>query len=83
MLVTLGTTRILVLHNLAALGVSPLPTGVQVIISGHTHRPSVHREYGVLFLNPGSAGPRRFHLPVSLARLEIEDERVDAEIVGL
>jgi uncharacterized protein len=57
--------------------------GVDVVITGHTHRPVVEKVGGVLFVNPGSAGPRRFRLPVSVARLEIAAGNVEARIVEL
>jgi len=55
----------------------------EVVVSGHSHRPSVYRRDGVLFVNPGSAGPRRFKLPVSVARLTIQASDVKAELVEL
>ncbi len=59
------------------------PPGTDVVISGHTHEPRVEEVDGVLHLNPGSAGPRRFHLPVTVAILTVEDGRATAEIVPL
>ncbi len=56
---------------------------VQVVISGHSHKPSINHRDGILFLNPGSAGRRRFKLPVSVARLEIQDSVAEAEIIQL
>jgi hypothetical protein len=56
---------------------------VRVIVSGHSHRPLIHRRDGVLYINPGSAGPRRFRLPVSLARLEIDGDNVKSELVQI
>ncbi|MBD1865968.1 metallophosphoesterase family protein [Leptolyngbya sp. FACHB-671] len=58
-------------------------TGVQVVISGHSHKPSIVENNGILFLNPGSAGPRRFKLPISVAHLRVEGKAVHAEIVEL
>ena len=55
----------------------------QVVISGHSHRPSIERSDGILFLNPGSAGPRRFSLPVSVARLKIDGSRAGARLVEI
>lgn len=81
--VTIGTIPLLVLHDLTTLNARPAPVGIRVIISGHSHRGLIHRENGVLFLNPGSAGPLRFRLPVSVARLEIKGEQVDAELIEL
>jgi len=53
------------------------------VVSGHSHKPCVETRTGVLFVNPGSAGPRRFKLPVSVARLRLEDGRAEAELVTL
>ncbi len=74
---------IYVLHDLKELDLDPAAAGFRVIISGHSHRPSVVEQNGVLFLNPGSAGPRRFKLPVAVALLRIKGEFVDTEIVEL
>lgn len=57
--------------------------GVRMVISGHSHKPAIVTRNGVLFLNPGSAGPRRFKLPVTLAMLELRDADVKAEIIHL
>ncbi|NJL28777.1 MAG: metallophosphoesterase family protein [Thermoanaerobaculia bacterium] len=62
---------------------TPAAARFRVVITGHTHQPKLEERGGVLYLNPGSAGPRRFRLPVSLARLWIEDSEVEAEIVEL
>ncbi len=75
--------RIHVLHILSELTIDPAMTGVNVVVSGHSHQPSIETRTGVLFVNPGSAGPRRFKLPVSLARLWVEDGRAEAELVTL
>lgn len=56
---------------------------VQVVISGHSHKPSIVEQNGILFLNPGSAGPRRFKLPISVAQLQVEGKAIHAEIVEL
>jgi len=75
--------RIHVLHILDELAIDPPAAGVNVVVSGHSHLPRVERRAGVLFVNPGSAGPRRFRLPVSVARLWVEDGRAEAELVTL
>lgn len=72
-----------VLHDLGELEIGPVAAGFQAVISGHTHQPLVEERDGVLYLNPGSAGPRRFHRPVSLARLEVRGEALHAEIIYL
>ena len=63
-----------VLHDLQTLNQDPDEAGFRVVISGHSHQPRVETRDGVLYLNPGAAGPRRFRLPVTLARLEIRDD---------
>ncbi|MEK6602533.1 MAG: metallophosphoesterase family protein [Candidatus Binatota bacterium] len=79
--VEVGKVRIYVIHNIKEIKIDPSAAGFQVVISGHSHRPSVLSRGGVLFLNPGSAGPRRFKLPVSVARLRIRGESVSPRIV--
>jgi len=67
----LAGVRLHVVHDIKELDIDPAKAGVDVIVAGHSHKPAIARREGVLFLNPGSAGPRRFRLPVALARLEI------------
>jgi putative phosphoesterase len=74
---------IYMLHDLHDLRQDPQAAGYAAVISGHTHRPKVSRTNGVLYLNPGSAGPRRFSLPVTLARLHLHPSGLEAEIVTL
>lgn len=69
--VQLAETSIYVLHNLEHLDLNPEAAGIQIVISGHTHKPASHWREGVLYVNPGSAGPRRFSLPICLARLDL------------
>lgn len=71
------------LHDLKTLDLSPGAAGFRVVVSGHSHVPRQEERGGVLYLNPGAAGPRRFKLPVSLARLRIEAGEVEAEVVEL
>jgi putative phosphoesterase len=78
--VQLGSAWVHLLHEVDRLAVDPAAAGFQVVVFGHSHRPTVERRKGVLFVNPGSAGPRRFSLPVSVARLEIHSAGVEAEI---
>ncbi|MFN7088104.1 MAG: metallophosphoesterase family protein [Burkholderiales bacterium] len=75
--------RIHVLHILSDLVVDPQAAGVQVVISGHSHKPCIETRSGVLYVNPGSAGPRRFRLPVTVARLDVNGGRVEAELITL
>jgi len=74
---------IFMLHNLKELSLDLARDKVDVVIAGHSHRPSIERREGVLFLNPGSAGPRRFKLPISVAKLEIEGTRIRSRIIEL
>ena len=76
-----GGFRIHVLHDLNELEVDPRAEAFQAVISGHSHRPRAERKDGVLFLNPGSAGPRRFALPVTVARLSVGRRGLQARIV--
>jgi len=81
-LVTLAGVTLLVTHEAADVPV-PLPDGVQVVVTGHSHKPLLRREAGVLHINPGSAGPRRFKLPISLALLCIENSQASARLIDL
>ena len=81
--VEVGSTSLYMLHDLHDLDLDPRAAGFQAVISGHSHRPVIERRNGVLYLNPGSAGPRRFSLPVALARLEVHTSAVEASIVEL
>ncbi len=78
-----GAARLYVLHDLGALEMDPAAAGWAAVISGHSHQPKLEWRGGVLYLNPGSAGPRRFRLPVSLARLRVTGTAVEAELVEL
>jgi hypothetical protein len=82
-LLELGGVKIFVIHNLDELQSEPCPAGVRVVLSGHSHRPMVRERDGVLYVNPGSAGPRRFKLPVSVAQLEIRGSSVTPQLVQL
>jgi putative phosphoesterase len=78
-----GAVSIYVRHDQAELDIDPLAAGFQVMVFGHSHRPMVETREGVLFVNPGSAGPRRFRLPVAVGELTIAGDRVDARIIEL
>jgi len=78
--VTVGGVSIYVLHDLKALDFKPHARGIRVVVYGHSHKPSVAERDGVLYVNPGSAGPRRFRLPITAAELLIDDNRVSAYI---
>jgi putative phosphoesterase len=70
-----------VLHDLATLDLDPAAAGIGVVVSGHSHKPRIERRDGVLYVNPGSVGPRRFSLPIAAAELLIEGGEVRAHIV--
>ena len=72
----LGRTRLYVIHNLSELALDPAAAGIHVVVAGHSHRPAEELRDGVLYVNPGSAGPRRFKLPVSVARLALPARKV-------
>ena len=72
-----------ILHDVKELDLDPRSAGFDVVISGHSHRPDITEAGGVLYVNPGSAGPRRFTLPVTLAVLTVSTERIEARIVKL
>ena len=59
------------LHDIQELDLDPVAAGIQIVVSGHSHKPSSAEKFGVLYINPGSAGPRRFRLPVTVARLDL------------
>jgi putative phosphoesterase len=69
-------TRIHVIHDLGALDLDPACAGIDVVVSGHSHRPAEARRSGALYVNPGSAGPRRFKLPIAVARLALPARRI-------
>ncbi len=71
------------LHDLEHLDLDPAAAGLRVVVYGHTHRPAVDTRGGVLYLNPGAAGHRRFRLPVTIARITVAGGKIDAQIVGL
>jgi len=81
--VEVGETKLYVLHELSRLDFDPVAAGFSVVVSGHSHRPSVVRRDGILYLNPGSAGPRRFTLPITVATLSVSGRRIRARIVEL
>ena len=74
---------ICVIHDRSELDVGALPTGTRIVICGHSHKPHVEYIDGVLYLNPGSAGPRRFHLPVSMALLHVEPDGIRPELIEI
>ena len=81
--VTVGGVQLYVLHNLATLDLDPAATGFAAVIYGHTHRQEQETRGGVLYFNPGSAGPRRYSLPASVGVITVEDSSVRGEIIPL
>jgi putative phosphoesterase len=79
----IGGVLLYVLHDVKELGLDPRAAGLSVVISGHSHQPRQEERDGVLFFNPGSAGPRRFKLPVAVGRLTVEGGRVRGRILEL
>ena len=79
----IGEIFIYVLHNLAELDLDPVASGFHVIVSGHSHQPSIENRDGVLYVNPGSSGPRRFKLPIAVAELQIFGDTVKAHVCEL
>ncbi|MEN6425748.1 MAG: metallophosphoesterase family protein [Phycisphaerales bacterium] len=75
--------RICVVHDIDTLDLDPAAAGIRVVVYGHSHKPAVDWKDGILYLNPGSAGPKRFHLPISMALLWIDSEAIRAELVDL
>ena len=75
--------QLYVLHNIELLDLDPRAAGFDAVIFGHSHMPAIYTRDGVLYLNPGSAGPRRFRLPIALALLTVRETALDARIVEL
>ena len=75
--------RLLIIHDLALLEADPHALDIRVVVSGHSHRPKIETRNGVLFVNPGSAGPRRFRLPIAMGSLAIEGIEVRPQLIEL
>lgn len=78
-----GKVLLYVLHDLNSLDLNPAATGFHVVVSGHSHQPGRFERDGVLYINPGSAGPRRFQLPATIARLDLSCAPFEVEFVEL
>jgi uncharacterized protein len=78
-----GHQLLFVLHDISQLAVDPISAGYGIVVFGHSHRALAERKSGVLFLNPGSAGPRRFGLPITIARLQVAGKVVRPTIITL
>jgi uncharacterized protein len=82
-LIRLGGVFVYVIHDLSQLDIDPGPLGIRAIICGHSHKPLIAERAGILYINPGSSGPRRFKLPVTIGELLVEGDNVRARIVEL
>jgi putative phosphoesterase len=81
--VEVGGVALYVLHDVKTLDLDPVAAGFHAVISGHSHQPAMTTQQGILYLNPGSAGPRRFKLPISVARVTVRGNTLDAQLVEL
>jgi putative phosphoesterase len=81
--VELGGKLFYLVHSVHDLDINPRAAQVDVVVSGHSHKPGIERKKGVMYLNPGSAGPRRFNLPVSVALVTAGEEGLEATIMEL
>lgn len=81
--VEVGQILIYLLHNIEDLDLEPEAAGIKVVITGHSHKPSITIKNNTVYLNPGSAGPKRFKLPVTVGILDIDGEKVDPKIIEL
>lgn len=82
-MIDIGGVFFYILHDIVRLDLEPSAAGIHVVVSGHTHRPELDRKDGVLYLNPGSAGHRRYDYPISVARVRIENGSAVPEIVRI
>jgi hypothetical protein len=78
-----GAVRIYVLHDVKRLNLNSIPSGVSIIVSGHSHKPGQATRDGIRYINPGSAGPRRFNLPITVARLDLDRKPWEAEFIDV
>ncbi|HSB81768.1 MAG TPA: metallophosphoesterase family protein [Candidatus Methylomirabilis sp.] len=81
--VEIDQVGVYVIHDIQRLDIVPEAAGFTVVVSGHSHHPSIHERNGVIYVNPGSAGPRRFSLPVSIALMHVQDRSVEVKLVTL
>jgi putative phosphoesterase len=81
--ISAGPSMIYMIHILQDLDINPAAGGFQIVVSGHSHKPGQAKKDGVLYINPGSAGPRRFYLPVTVARLDLAAKKWNAEFIHL
>ena len=81
--IKVDAVRIYVLHDVKELKLNSIPSGISIIVSGHSHKPGQSTRGGILYINPGSAGPRRFNLPATVARLDLARQPWEAEFIDL
>jgi putative phosphoesterase len=81
--IEIGAHHVYLLHDIAELDIDPAAASMAAVITGHSHKPAAHLRDGVLYLNPGSAGPRRFKLPIAVARLRVSKKGIEHEIIEL
>jgi uncharacterized protein len=81
--VEVGGALLYVLHDVGDLDLRPDAAGFQAVVSGHSHKPGMRWKDGVLYVNPGAAGPRRFSLPISVGRLFVDDGKLSAELIEI
>lgn len=82
-LLKVGGVTLYAIHDLSQIDIDPAGAGVRVVVSGHSHKPKIEERDGVVYVNPGSAGPRRFKLPIAVAELIVDGNAVSARIVEL
>jgi putative phosphoesterase len=82
-LIELAGVRIFAIHDIAQMSIDPVGAGIHVVVSGHSHRPLAQDRGGILYVNPGSAGPRRFRLPICAAELRLDGGSITPRIVEL
>ncbi len=76
-------SHLYIIHNLDFLDIDPASAGIDVVISGHTHMPELYKKGNILYMNPGSAGPKRFTRPLSMARIIVDDSGIHPELINL
>ena len=81
--VELGGQVVYLVHSIQWLEINPEAAGIAMVVSGHSHQPSIETRNGVIYLNPGSAGPRRFKLPVTVALVSVTDTEIKPQIISL
>ena len=81
--IEIDQVSVYVIHDIEELDIDPHAAGFRVVVSGHSHQPSIRDRDGIIFVNPGSAGPRRFNLPVSMALMYLQDKSVEVRLLPL